>query len=76
VFQSVVNSQNPTYSRDLDNRERKKEKNNNNKKRFVLFRPSAIIMIIKESEFNSHYLLIKCLLFIVLVEYSNGGNGK
>lgn len=28
------------------------------------------------SEFNSHYLLIRCLLVVVLIEYSNGGNGK
>jgi len=33
-------------------------------------------MIIKSGGFNSHYLLIKCLLVIVLIEYSNGGNGK
>jgi hypothetical protein len=26
--------------------------------------------------FNSHYLLIRCLLVVVLIEYSNGGNGK
>jgi hypothetical protein len=33
-------------------------------------------MIIKSSRFNSHYLLVRCLLVIVLIEYSNGGNGK
>ncbi|KAL7030462.1 hypothetical protein ACKWTF_006667 [Chironomus riparius] len=32
-------------------------------------------MIIKGSESNSHYLLIKCLLVIMLIEYSNGGSG-
>lgn len=37
---------------------------------------TLVIMIIKGSELNSHYLLIKCLLVIMLVEFSNGGNGK
>lgn len=43
----------------------------------VTYASNAVIMIIKSTESNSHYLLIKCLLVVItLVEFSNGGNGK